>query len=970
MRIFANTLSILILFLAASTQAAEFPAAWKFITLHTAHFDIVVNAKQQDLGVFYARKLERAYDILKPVFTDVPPRITVLLADKTDLTNGYATRLPYPHVVLFPVLPGPQESIGETGDWALELAIHELTHVMTFEAVSGVMEPLQSVFGNILSPNLLLPTWWKEGVAVQTETQFSRAGRLRSVSQDGVLRALTDEGLLARFDIASVNERLPFWTEGATAYIFGSIFWSEAVQEKGTAVIDQLHQAHGGRAPYAIEKPARTWLGSEYEDFYNRARNELEARLRRQLAQLKTVPLVAGEPLQITTEYMQVPRISPDGRQLAMIAVDETDRRSLRVFLRNEKTGTFVEPIEDARLNSRRESDVLPAIPDAPASGSISRISWFPDSKQIVFDKVDWVSSHEAYSDLWIFDTTSMKSRRLTLGLRAREPFVSHDGRKIFFIQLDASKTALAVYDIEKKTSTVLWQGSWQDRLSFPVENQNGDLIFALRGEDGWEGLRRLRPGSTTPEVILDDFKDARFPEASPQGLLFTSSQNGVHNLYLSSPDFLTAKPLTHVPGSVYASTVDQKQGDFYITTMTARGPQVHRVPATQSQSLPPTLPLIKGVYEDRFPKTDKAPADPEVKIQVGEYSAGSYLWPQYWIPFISVSSVNNSVIFEASTSGFDPLKKHLYSLNGGWDFGAQEGYYSAVYQNNTWDHALSVMSYRAASYLVSTENSLVHEGAILAITPDTFRLNRYLNLQAGWQFRRTTIENNHADRAGPSLIAQYVDYGKSGRQISPEEGGHGFLAINHFLPGPEHLHYTQYQASGSFYWSRWLPKRHVIATRVNSSYVQEKIPSLFGASTTNYFSAPDPAGPNYVVRGYRVGHFFGKTLSTASLEYRLPLHEFYSGSGTMPWYFSRLHGAAYVDSVALDGNAYQPKTGSFAPVRANQVFGSVGAEARLETTLGYFIPMNLILGYASPFSTAYSDGAGVTFSLQIGAIF
>ncbi|HRO68654.1 MAG TPA: hypothetical protein PL182_13865, partial [Pseudobdellovibrionaceae bacterium] len=240
-------LSVLVFF-AFSPLAwpAEFPAHWKFQTLRTPHFDIIVNAEQQEMGRFYAKKLEKAYGLVTPLFTDVPKRVTVVLADKTDLTNGYATRMPYPHMFFFPVLPGPQESIGETGDWALELAVHELTHILTFEAVSGVMEPLQSVFGTILSPNLLLPGWWKEGVAVQTETQLSHGGRLRSAYQDGVLRSIVADDKTSRFDIATINECVPFWTEGMSAYLFGSVFWSEAVAEKGPEVIDRLHQAHGG----------------------------------------------------------------------------------------------------------------------------------------------------------------------------------------------------------------------------------------------------------------------------------------------------------------------------------------------------------------------------------------------------------------------------------------------------------------------------------------------------------------------------------------------------------------------------------------------------------------------------------------------------------------------------------------------------------------------------------------------------
>ncbi|MBX3039403.1 MAG: hypothetical protein KF789_01690, partial [Bdellovibrionaceae bacterium] len=761
-------LSVLVFFaLSPFAWSAEFPAHWKFKTLHTPHFDIIVNAEQQDMGQFYAKKLEKAYALVTPLFTDVPERVTIVLADKTDLTNGYATRMPYPHMFFFPVQPGPQESIGETGDWALELAIHELTHILTFEAVSGVMEPLQSIFGSILSPNLLLPGWWKEGVAVQTETQLSHGGRLRSAYQDGVLRSLFTEGKVSRFDIATINERVPFWTEGMSAYLFGSVFWSEAVAEKGSDVIDQLHQSHGGRVPYAIGAPAMKYLGSGYQDFYKKAIQATETRVQKQMETLQAAPLTPGESLRIKTHYTQGGRISPNGDHLALISIDETDRRAIRIFRRAPGREDFVDPIEDLRFVNRREQDVLPAAPDAPPSGSISRVSWFPDGSRLVFDKVDWVSRYESYSDLWIFDIEKEKSEQLTRGLRAREPFAAKDGKTLYYIQLEGSRSALAKYDLETKTSTVLWKGRWQDRLSFPVELEDGSVVFSVRGEDGWEGLRRLRTGETSPEIILDDYKDARFPELSKDGLVFTSSQNGVHNLYLSSADFLAARPLTHVVGSAFSSGTDPKTGDVYATLMTGEGLQVRKIAKTDSQNLPQVLPAISPLFGDRYPKSDRAAADPEVPVEISDYAPGSYLLPRYWIPFVSLSAVNNSLVIEASTAGFDPLKKHIYSLSAGWDSGVQEASYMASYQNNVLPHSLNFASYRTASYLVSIQDPLFNEGGSISITPDVFKISRYFNMNLGMNYRKTSYGTANAERIGPSLLAQYADFGKSGTQIS-----------------------------------------------------------------------------------------------------------------------------------------------------------------------------------------------------------
>ncbi|MBX2988623.1 MAG: hypothetical protein KF802_12065 [Bdellovibrionaceae bacterium] len=958
-----------LLFFAPPSLAQEFPSDWRFVTLRTPHFEVIVNAEQQEMGLLYARKLEKAYQSVAPLFTDVPERTIVVLADKTDLTNGYATRLPYNHLFIYPVLPGPQDSLGEGGDWILELVAHEFTHVLTFEAVSGTMEPLQSVFGTILSPNLLLPRWWKEGAAVQVESMVSKGGRLRSAYQDGAIRTFVQNRELGRFDLARINEPLPHWPEGMSAYLFGSIFWSEAVAQKGKAVLDQLHQRHGGRVPYFVEAPARDLLGANYESFYATAMAEAERRARAQLDQLQRVPFAEGESLRGQAQYSQGPQVSPDGERLAFISVDETDRRSIRIFRRRTPSSSFVDGIEEERFVNRREDSVQPATKDAPPSGSISRVSWFPDGRKLVFDKVDLVSRYESYSDLWLFDLDTEKSSRLTRGLRAREPFVSRDGKSVLFVGLEGARTHVSRWDIAAQKATTVWRGDWQERASFPVELADGSVVFSVRSPDAWEGLRRLRPGETHAEVILDDFPNARFALPTSRGLVFTSSLNGVHNLYLASDDFLTAKPLSHVAGSAFSTGFDPRTGDLYTTLLTAQGQRVHRLPAGAAV-LPESLPKVQPLFADRYPVPPQDPPDPDVAVEKSAYRPASYLMPRYWIPFISLSAVNNSLVIDASTSAFDPLKKHVYSLAGSWDSGLKEASYAAAYQNNVWPVSAQASAARNATYLVSTNDPVFNEVQSLSFQPDLFKVNRYLSASLGWNWRKTSYHDSEARRSGPALLAMYADYGRSGLQISPEEGGYLLGGANHYVPARDHIHYTQYLLSGAGYWSKWLPKRHALMARLNSVYTQERIGAIYGASTTNYFFQPDPAVPLYVMRGYRVGHFFGKTVTNANFEYRLPLQEIQRGSGTDPFYLTRLTGALFADVVSLDGFAYRPREEIFEAVRSNRFFASTGFEARLETTIGYFLPMNFILGAALPSSAAHSDGASLIMALQMGALF
>lgn len=957
-----------VLFFCAFAQAQEFPPSWRFVTVKSAHFDVIVNAKQQELGRFYARKLEAAYRDLKPLWTDIPTRLTVVVADNTDITNGYATKLPYSHIFIYPVLPGPQDSLGESGDWVYELVAHEFTHSLTFESVSGVMEPLQSVFGSILSPNLLLPRWWKEGIAVHIETALSNGGRLRSAYQDAVLRSLTMDGGLDRFDLAQINEILPDWPRGLRPYMFGSLFWSEAVAQKGSIIIDQLHQRHGGRVPYFVEAPARDLLGSSYQTFYQGALQETERRAREQLRQLATVEPVEGRPLHIDGIFSQNPRISPDGTRLALISVSRVDRRSLKILERNPETGNFEEPLDSEAAEVDDEIRPTSNIEDAPPAGSIGRVEWFPDGKSVIYDRPEPLLRQLSSSDLWVFDLEKKKAKKLTKGLRAREPYPSRDGKSVIFVGLDAAKTWLGRYRLEDGHVERLWSGDWQERISFPTELPDGRIVFALRNEKAEEFLHVWTSANEPLKKILPEFPDAKFPSWSEDGLVFTAKTNGVYNAFQSSADLETAVPISHSRTAIFSTVQDDRTGDYYLTALGPLGFRVVRVPA-EGIFRGDLLPEVQPLFADRYPPRPP-PETPEVATEVEAYAPGSYLIPRYWLPLLGVSAVNGSLLLEASTSAFDPLKYHVYALGVTWDTGLSRAGFAASYQNNQTGWPITLQAAQSHSFFVSPDNPVTNDSAAIAVQPDIFALSQNMALGFSWRWLQTDIAGARARRTGPAWVLQYLDYSRTGFQISPEEGWQGYLGSVHYLEGPDQYEYTQYMTGGSVYFSRWLPARHALMARTSLVHTPEPLAAALGTPTTNFFFIPDAPGASYTMRGYRVGHFFGKSMGSMNIEYRFPGQELRRGSGTDPFYLLRWHGAAFVDGVTLDGFAFRPKDAAFERVNTGKTFWSVGAEARLETTVGYVVPLNFVLGYAQPLDEKYSDGGGLIMSLQMGSLF
>lgn len=941
----------------------------KFKTLHTDHFEVIYNAEQQDLGVLYAQKLENAYFALSHYFSQAPAKTVVIINDKTDITNGYATRIPYPHIMAYPVLPGPEESLADTGDWAFELLAHEYTHILNFEPAAGVFHGLRAIFGNVMAPNLLLPRWWKEGLAVQMETRLSHHGRLRSFYQDATLRALAEADRLDNYSLAEANEFIPGWPEGSRPYLFGSIMWSQMISDRGDAVIDTLNQRHGGRVPFFVEQPARDEFGRSYVTEYERALHETELRAQEQLKFLKSTPPTPLQPLGLNSKYISAPAVSYDGKYLAVIAVSDIDRREIKLLKRNPQSGNFVDGEEMKTLEEFKEKEILPATHDGPPSGSIQRVSWFHHKPKLIYDKVDATNRIERYSDLFTYDLQTQKTENLTKSLRAREPSLSPDDRSVVFVKLYAGKTALGLLHLsENREVDILFTSQLQERISSPVFLSSTEILFSLRREGGEERLYKYSVATNTMEAVLGDYPDARFAEVTPQGVFFTSSVSGTHNIYQADLALKTARPVSHTTSAFFSFGLDPQNQDLYATHMSAHGAEVVRLERKDWITTPATLPRIKPLFADRYPDPPRF-AKPELKYETEDYSVGSYLLPRYWIPFFASSTSDTGMVLQAATSAFDPLKKHTYTIAGSWDTALNRGSVQGSYLNQQTSLPVLASLYQSNSYLSDVNNRITDTGGALSVLPDVFRLSRYLTLQAGWQYfeRETNFGANQVKRTGPLAILSYANYSQAGNQISPEDGFGVYLGAYNYIQTQDYLHHSQFTAGGVIYDSHFLPERHALMLKVNGVYTPEEISPLYGVQTNSLPITQDTTLPIYVMRGYKTGQFFGRNLINSNFEYRFPLKRIYRGSGTDPFYLQRLNGAFVADGVAVDGRYVNEKDQVYEVVDLKRQFFTLGAEARLETTIGYTFPIQFVLGYYVAMNTPTGPTGSLGLNLQIG---
>ena len=119
-------------------SATLFDPALRFRTIATDHFVIYFHQGEAPLATRLSTIAEATWRALQQsMATRPPPRTHVVLADQTDLANGYATPLPYDTIVIFPVWPSGSEFVGNVDDWLRVAFMHEFTHIVHLDRSEG-----------------------------------------------------------------------------------------------------------------------------------------------------------------------------------------------------------------------------------------------------------------------------------------------------------------------------------------------------------------------------------------------------------------------------------------------------------------------------------------------------------------------------------------------------------------------------------------------------------------------------------------------------------------------------------------------------------------------------------------------------------------------------------------------------------------------------------------------------------------
>lgn len=937
----------LILIFGSLAHATSPYSQWKI--LESEHFEVFFDKPQKELAVKYLNAAEESYRILQPVFEDLPQKTVLVLDDSTDLTNGSATFLPYNWIQVFPTLPDPGDSLDYYSYWPKAIVIHELTHIANFQPVGGFYTPFRYIFGRIVTPNTLLPRWYLEGLAVDSESRYTLFGRLRAPRTQGMIRALSVRGGFYSFTIDQINEvEIDTWPYGERPYFFGSLLQKSLVDQGSKDLRLRWNRRYGRRLPFLIDAVPQDDFKKSYSELLGATYANLEDVAKRQMRDIQKDGKFDSKPFPMVDHEQFQPRISPD--HMRLIYISKGQKKTSFWMIEKSKPEDSFRSVKPKRLFHTLYSQSF---------------IWSPDGSGIYFDAIDALTPFVSYRRIYFYDIKTNAEKCVICDRRARSPALSPNHQWLAFISDQGGHQEVQVLDLNTNQIQTLYTGQLQERLATPTFADDENLAFVSKDpSSGVETLLSVNLSTKISTVRLQNGgANIRFPKIVDGKLAFVSNINGIDNVYLKGLDTESAAAYSNT--LTWVHSFEFSESSLISAQMTDKGLRLFESPRSEFK-LTKKENLIQFKDEEDQPKEETV----ENPYKEKNFYPFKYLIPRYIMPFLY--PVEDGVIIQGSTSATDPVGVNLYSLAGSYDTVTKDSSYGLFYQNNSFPVSLDLFGLQFQEYLGASNYQVetTRVGGLLSAPIFTRRWHFGTGYSMGSSKVASTLNNTRRIKEGPEAILSYTNLGDT----RYSDNGTAFsLGFEKFLDGSDRIAYERTSFSFSQKISKWLPKDHMTLFILKGAFDQGLPRSRiieFGEASLGGNYLVNLSGSQYLFRGYPSGTFVGRQVLNTNLEYSFPLNKINKGSGTRPYFLKNLTGVIFVDTLAMDGAYFKynergkPSSGgAYFRTDIDKFHVSTGGEMQLDTTLAYHLPLTFILGGYY----GMSEQAGDNFTLFFG---
>lgn len=942
-------LIFLIVFFSSIATAAQFDSGEDWKTIKTQHFRIHFPKHLEDIAQKSAAISEEVYSGLVERWSWKPwSYIEVVITDEADDSNGMATILPYNQIYLWVTPPKPDSPIAHTDDWLKMLISHELTHIIQLDGAEGFWRIPRMLLGKLIAPSGLNPRWLIEGIPQIEETRLTNAGRGRGSYSEMVVRASVVEDNFPKIDEADgINWR---WPSGSGAYIYGLKFVDYLIEKYGEEKLHEMDKKVR-RSPllFAVSRQAKKVYGKNLPSLWKEWHEELKQKYSAMTKEMKSNDLTETNEVveKKKDDQFSSPSISPDGLKLAYSISSPHHDSYIRI--KDFETG------EDEIVVKKKH---------------VQQISWSPDGKRIAYSDTKRYKWYHDFNDIWIYDLEKKKQRRITKGLRARDPEFTSDGESLIFVLSDGFYDRIGIISsTEKNAKHLVMVDKPMTQFANPRFSSDGKKFAVSQHsvDDGWRIYVYNSDGSN-PKRITNGKGVAieSYPSWGKGGAVFFSSdEDGIANIYSADLKKNNIKKLTNTLGGFFQpSTLDGE--NIYVRSYSSKGFGIGMVEIAKHEERDRIgTPLLFKAGLD--PDASRG-AGPDASRGAGQVEDGlrlasknyssigrSLFLPRFVLPFVGYS--NDAFFLGAATGSNDSLLRHLWYGGILYRTDANHlGYYFDYAYNrfrpvftagiNEFAYGLGRLARTGDIYF---EKYLTGYGAISVPFENFVASSGYYFSEHTNKTYLTSFEKpffNLGRFAGIFFGLNYSDAKSYPASISSESGQRANLSLtvtDKALASSDENEQIVFVGDVRKYIK--LFGHSVLALRLkggmtwNDKIFQDTF-VLGGAPGEGTMAAN--AGANYFsLRGTPYSFGSGERALLMSSEFRIPIKSVQRGIGTAPLYMRELHGALFADYGNVWSNT--PDMEDF----LDDFMLGVGLEFRANFVVGHALPIDGRLGYA-----------------------
>jgi hypothetical protein len=928
-------------------------------TVRTEHFSVHYHEPLGMLARRVASVSEQAHRTLTRVLDYEPDsRTQIVLTDDSDAANGSATALPRNEIRLFASAPGDLSVLNDYDDWLTTLVTHEHTHILHLDNVGGIPAIINAIFGKIVSPNNAQPRWFIEGLATYEESKETSGGRLRSSMAEMYMRMDALEGRLLELD--QLSHQVDRWPRGNTWYLYGARFVNYIAERHGhDALVAMTYEYGSATLPYGLNRVARRATGQSFVELYQGFLDHLRHKHRQTKQRVIRRGRIEGRRITHHGERARSPRFLDDERVVYFVN-DAQDVGRIRSL--NAKTGK----------NSRKMVRV---------AGN-AYMAEHPNGKHIYYSSVDTHRDIYRLYDLFRYNRKTGERTRLTHGLRAREPDISPDGRKIVYTVNSAGTRHLMIAPIDavEESRRVLVRSKRFEQIYTPRFSPSGEHVAFSEWRDG--GYRDIRVVDLESGDVRNITKDRALdtgPTWSPDGkwLYFSSDRTGIANIYAYHRATGKLHQVTNVVGGAYHPAISPDGDRLVYLGYTSRGFDLY------SMSLDPRRFLDAPAYTGDRPEPSET--DSTLPLDSEPYRPVYTLAPQAWQLDLSSGAFGRQLGIRVH--GEDMVRRHVYDAEVRIPFERGD-----VNTNLNWTYRrLPVPIHLRFTRRIAPrgglrvggeqqrwiEEAIGGEVGISYRFPRSFhsesiRLSYALtHIGKGEPFGGKLDPNDPPPvlpergwlarlRAGWS----YSDLQRQVFDISPTGGRAASinLSIADPLIGSDFRSVSLSWSLAQFIENPFV-EHHVLAVRYGGGISGGDLGRRGVFSVGGFPDVPltealidDVVLGGVQLRGYPPFSRSGTQFHLLQAEYRFPVWRPMSGVQTLPVYIKRMHASVFVDY----GDAF------FGKFDLDTFRVGTGAELLTDFTLGYFINLTLRTGFA----WGFHENGGAQYYVNIGVPF